>query len=262
MGGAFVAAADDVTACFWNPAGLARLLGTRLGGAYESRYAGLSSLQYLCGTAGSPTAGAGVLWVHSDLYSVYSLSAAALLDGFSLGLTAKLYDFSASGQRARGFGLDIGALYELPLGESKLVLGFTSSDVGWTVIRWHGAGIDAVDHVAWVSRLGAAVSAQADYGQWLGTADLELALRRPPLPGEEGYLSKALQFALRVGVELRLEAIALRAGLNGVSFGVTEGLSAHPSLGVGLYVKGLTFDVAWTSSPLGATYLLSVEFQL
>jgi len=262
MGGAFVAVADDATACFWNPTGLAHHPGTRLGGAYESRYSGLSALQYLCGTMGSSAAGAGVLWVHSDLYSVYSLSAAAALDGSSLGLSAKLYDFSAAGQWARGFGLDIGALYELPLQEGrKLTLGLASTDMGWSVIRWQGAGIEATDYAAWVTRLGAALVSQWDNGSWLGTAEIEIALRRPPFPGEEAYFSHALQFDLSLGVEVELEVIALRAGLADISFGGAEGLSARPSLGVGICIGGLTLDVAWTLAQLGSTYLLSVEFQ-
>lgn len=262
MGGAFVAVADDATACFWNPAGLAHHPGIRLGGAYESRYGGLSAFQYLCGTVGSSAAGAGVLWVHSDLYAAYYLSAAAARDAFSLGLNAKFYEFSAPGQGARGFGLDIGALYELPLQEGrKLTLGLASADMGWSVIRWQGAGIEAIDHAAWVTRLGAALISQGDKGRWLGTADIEIGLRRPPLPGEGGYLPHALQLDLSLGVEVWLEVIALRAGLADISFGAAEGPSARPSLGVGIRVGGLTLDVAWTFSQLGSTYLLSIEFQ-
>lgn len=260
MGGAYVAIADDVTASYWNPAGLVQTPSSLLGGTYESRHGGLVEFQYLGGVISWHSLGTGLLWFHSDLYSIYFLSAAGRVSDLSFGLTSKLYNFSSGLQSARGIGLDVGGLYRTSLGEAELAVGLISADIGWSTIRWQGTGFDMVDHVAWVNRLGVALSSKGPFGPWCWAADLEVAFRRPPRSGEEDYLSKTLQLGLDLGVEAWFQIIALRAGLSDIGFDELGGLSLRPSVGVGVRVMGIAFDAAWTPTPLGHTYLLSMEF--
>mgnify|MGYP001084003176 CR=1 FL=1 len=261
MGGAFVAVADDVSGGYWNPAGVVQTSSARLGGTSESRYGGLVSFQYLAGVFSSSTMGLGLIWAHSDLYSVYLASAAGRIGGLSLGANGKLYAFGVSGEHAQGIGLDAGVLYRLSVGEVELAFGLTSSDIGWSKIHWQATDYSATDYVAWVNRVGAALEGSLSFGWWQCTADLEVALRRPPRQGETDYLSTALQTSLRFGAELRLEWFAVRAGLADIGWEEGGGLSLRPTLGIGVQLEGVTFDAAWIPSQLGGTYLLSIEFQ-
>jgi len=262
MGGAFVALADDVSGGYWNPAGVVQTSSARLGGTYESRYGGLFSFQYLAGVFSSSTMGLGLIWAHSDFYSVYLASAAGLIGDLSLGVSGKVYDFSASGQRARGVGIDLGGLYRASLGRVNLTLGITSADIGWSEIQWQGGGYMARDHVAWVTRLGAAVSSEEAFGTWRSVLDVEVALRRPPRQGESNYLSTALQTELSLGMEVWLDWIAVRAGLAEIGLEEGGGLSARVTLGLGVRMGEMAIDVAWIPAQLGQTYVLSMEAKL
>lgn len=262
MGGAFVATADDVTNTYWNPAGLIQSPSARVGGTYENRYGGLLESQYLAGTLFSTTVGGGLLWVHSDIYSVYSISTALGLGKLALGITGKLYSFSAPGQRASGVGIDLGSLVRTSLGNVNLAFGITSADIGWSKIQWQGEGYMARDHVAWVTRLGTTVSSPAPFGSWRIAADLEIALRRPPRQGDSDYLATVLQSNLSLGMEVWLDWIAARAGLANISLEEGGGLSARMTLGLGVQMGGIALDAAWVPSQLGSTYILSTEVRL
>ena len=261
LGGAFVALADDTTAAYWNPAGLVQTPSLRFAGTYESRHGGLVDFQYISGTISWESFGIGALWLHSDIYSVYFLSIAGRLGEICWGITGKLYAFSATLQSAHGLGFDFGVLCRLGLGEGELSVGLSMSDIGWSRIHWYGS-LEATDYVAWVSRLGMAYFFQ--WGDWklITTADLEAALKRPPLPGEQNYLTKALQMEFRAGAEVRLGFLRLRAGLRGLSFGSPQGLSTRPALGFGIQIGVFSLDVAWVSTPLGGTYVVSTEMEM
>jgi hypothetical protein len=262
MGGAFTVIADDVNAPYWNPAGLIQSPSLRVGGTYESRYGGLSEFQTVGAILASPVMGGGFLWVHSDMYSVYTLSGGVGWDAFALGVSGKLYAFAVPGQRASGLGIDVGGLYRGAAGGLEVVVGATTNDVGWSVIRWEGEGFASRDRVAWVNRLGVAVEGAMPGGRWQVGMELELALRRPPLPDEEDYFSAAVQTNLSLGGELSLHWFALRAGFADIGLGDIEGLSLRPCFGAGIQLEGIAIDVAWVPSQLGGTYLLSMEFGL
>lgn len=261
MGGAFVAVADDATVGYWNPAGLCQTASVRLNGTYESRYNALLEFQYLGAALFSPTLGFGLVWAHSGIYSVYLVSVAALAGTLAVGINGKVYDFSASGQRGGGVGLDVAGFYSMTLGETELAIGGISSDIGWSDIQWRGEGYFAKDHVAWVTRLGAALSSPFAPAGWQCAASLEVVLRRPPRQGESSYLSTTLETGLCAGVEVRLDWVSFRAGLADIGLGRASESSIHPTLGVGVQGEGLAVDAAWAPSPLGDSYLVSVEFQ-
>lgn len=260
MGGAFVSVADDVNTAYWNSAGLIQTASVRVGGTYESRYSGLGKFQCAAGSLFSPTLGVGFIWAHLDMYSMYSVSAAIGLGKFALGFTGKLYNFSVPGHRASGIGIGTGSLYRFSFNGVDITFAATSDDIGWSRIRWEG--YTSTDCAAWVTRLGAGIRIQTQFGSWRAAADWEIALRRPPRQGESDYFSTALKNGLNLGTEVWLGKIALRTGLTDIS--ITEGeLSARPTLGLGIRVQGIAFDMAWVPShQLGSTYILSTEVQL
>jgi len=260
LGGAYVALATDTSAGYWNPAGLVQTSSFRLGGTYESRYGGLAEFQYLTGAVSWESLGAGFLWMNSEIHSVVFISAASNFGDFSLGFTGKMYNFSSGLQSAHGLGFDVGLLYRLYFGEHQVTLGFSSADVGWTTIRWRGAGLSAIDYAAWVNRVGISVSSPGLLGPWLWAASLEVAFRRPPTPSEADYLSKALQLSLALGIEMWFQYVVIRGGLADIHFDETGGVSLRLTAGIGLKMMGIMFDAAWTTSPLGYSYLFSVEF--
>jgi len=257
-GGAFVAVANDITAPMWNPAGLALQSGIHLGGSYENQFGGLVTSQYLGGTYGDDTWGGGGLWFNSELYSVYYLSAAVAVQSYSFGITGKLYSFTYNMQTAEGLGVDVGVLFSVAWKDLSLALGLVSRDIGWSAIHWRSVGERQVDNVAWVTRLGAAVTGKTDLGRLTGTIDFELAFRRPPRSEDEDYLAEAMELMLNLGGEVTFQGLTFRAGLADISF--IEGLQVHPTLGVGVQVMGIAVDAAWVPNPLGVTYLLSAEF--
>ncbi len=260
LGGAYVALATDTTATYWNPAGLVQTPSMRLGGTYESRYGGLVEFQCLSGAISWHSFSAGLLWVASDMYSVFFGAVGTGFGDFSLGLTGKLYNFASGLQTAHGMGLDFGILWRTPIGEAELAIGLISADIGWSTIHWQGAGWNMVDHVAWVNRLGVALSSEGLFGPWLWAADLEVAFRRPPRPGETDYFSKALQISLDLGAEFWFQFVTLRGGLADISVNGANGVSLRPTLGVGVRWAGVVLDAAWTTFTIGHTYLLSMEF--
>jgi len=260
MGGTYAALTDDLTTVLWNPAGLVHTPGVRLGGGYESRFAGLVIVNHAVGAVSWGSFGGGLLWISSDLYSMYQLSAAArVLDSLALAGSCKLYQFGQGLQNASGVGFDISALYQWWQEEHEVTLGLNLRDIGWTAIRWSTQGVPAVDHAAWVARLGAALRLIGEDGVWIWSCDLEAALRRPPNPGEENYLANALQASLSLGTEVWLGPLALRAGMANI---VTEeglGEGTRPAVGIGLKWGSFNLDAAYVLTSPGYTYLLSLE---
>ena len=127
MGGAFVAVADDYSACYYNPAGLVSVENRQIGCMYTDLYGlGLLTHSFLAYVEPDSGMGSGALsWSHlsADLepeqwtYDAWAYSYANSLSvgrgstGNSWGATIKyLTQNSPYEQSATGYGLDIGFL--------------------------------------------------------------------------------------------------------------------------------------------------------
>ena len=166
MGGAFVAVANDVTAGYWNPAGLSRMLAPEIAYMHAERFAGVVSFDY--GSAAFPindrsTVGlsffrSGVNDIKNTLdawdpernqprpnpdqffrtfsaadFAFFMSYARALNERFSFGVTGKVIrrnigDFA----NAWGYSFDVGVQYR---GE-HLVLGLNVQDVSTMLQSW------------------------------------------------------------------------------------------------------------------------------
>jgi hypothetical protein len=226
LGGAFTAVADDATAGYYNPSGLAHVPGLSVGGMYESKFDPSlgTSFQYASGTyfLDGVHLGAGLTWVRrsdtgiltqdgsfdtseslvmlSGGYEVLGPLESEGGRGLAIGASAKLYAARGYAEaRASGIGADLGALVTLPLGAWEAALGLRSSDILGSRIRWSGTPNEIVEVVPW--------------GQHLG-----IALRHPEL-GASAVVDVSLFFgqpelnSVRIGAEYVLWAIAIRAGL-------------------------------------------------
>jgi len=265
VGGAFSAIADDATAGYYNPAGLATLSGIRIGGMIERRFAPGSSFQYLCGSgrleAIGLAAGASIIW-RSDtgipyeggtfdaVDSMWLISAAYDLGGVAplgrismLAFGANLKLYAAAGleeRRSRGIGFDASALVGLSLDELTLRVSYMSSDIGGSTIQWEGTLQEIAEVIPWLHRFGAALLWDAMGIVISGDVDL--------VPGQSN-LNR-----VRFGAAYRFRGFSFRGGLDG----------GTPTIGVGAEIlDGFAFDAAirFHPSDLGQSYVISSEFR-
>jgi len=254
MGSAQVALADDFTTPFWNPAPTVQSSGTVVGGGLEQRNAGLFTFSVLGGWHGAEAWGAGAIVVTSDLYDVYHVAGGLRLDRLAVGIAVKSYQFGIPGDSGSGLGLDVGARYMIVLGGLRLTMAAVSRDVGWTSIRWSSLETLVVDRVAWVNRLGIALSVPFARGEWAIELDGEVSTRRPPEAGESGYWAQAGEVNISLGAVFRWAGISVRAGVQRYDVLGTNA-RFRPTVGFGIVAGSLSIDLALIPSTLGSTYL-------
>jgi len=258
MGGAFVAVADDSTAVSWNPAGLAQVKDTRIGGmstdlfglGYTHQYVGAVTefsgfgigLGYeraaVPGTeyGADGTAGGSFTWSESLFLGTISVD----IEGIGLiGANVKYYmTDSGLGDSASGFGFDLGFIVNLG---DMISIGASALDLGGTQIAW---STGATDVVSSVYKVGTAVK--------LLDGSLILA-------GDVDFAGTELGDA-HVGLEFKLiPELALRGGVV-----LTDSFAKYYfTVGAGLNVAGLYVDAAYLlNEDLGNTLVLSAEFSL
>jgi hypothetical protein len=150
MGSAFVSIADDATAMFWNPGGLARITGPSL---YVDHSPYLPGLDFNYFALALPFENIGTLGVNvtalnteemlvttpdqpmgtGETFTATSIAvglayAKNLTDRFSIGANFKYVTESIFNSRATGFAFDIGTLYTTPF--DGIRLGFSISNFG------------------------------------------------------------------------------------------------------------------------------------
>ncbi|MBM2841561.1 MAG: hypothetical protein HW412_2089 [Bacteroidetes bacterium] len=153
MGGAFAAVSNDVSALYWNPAGMTALPSISVGFSHSQWFAQMShNFAGIAVPLGSNDAlgvhaislntgeqevttvekpdGAGVYYTVSDLAIGLSY-ARSLTDRFSVGVTAKYIQQIAYNESASTVALDIGT--SLRTGFHNLVIGMCVSNFGGTM---------------------------------------------------------------------------------------------------------------------------------
>lgn len=150
MGGAFTSIADDATAMYWNPAGIAHLDGLEVSFTntewLADTYLGYAAVATSLGTFGAvgfdvsvldagerpvrtiaQPEGTGEIFGSRDL-AIGIAFAMNLTDKFSLGFHGKFIRQEVWHEAANGFALDVGALYRTPI--TGLQLGFSILNFG------------------------------------------------------------------------------------------------------------------------------------
>lgn len=152
MGGAFVALADDVTASYWNPAGLGQLERSQLAAMYSlmsmDRMHNFASYVHPLGKIGT----VGISWLNFGVYDIDGRDVTGIPTGtfsdsenaFLLSLGKKLapalliggnlkfLNHSLADRKATGLGFDLGAM--LKIGET-LRVGAVIQDIA-SSIKW------------------------------------------------------------------------------------------------------------------------------
>ena len=273
FGGSFTAIADDASATFWNPAGIAQLEGINLSAMHTNRFGLGISFQFLSSTVQLNNFGLGLSLVRSSIDDipyygdegdgVFSETQTLILGSIGydpgalfgdldfgvpfnlyVGLNGKIYTHSILDGSAQGFGFDVGVLGDFTFEWGELSFGYVSKDVTGTQIQWEGTDFNPTNDVPWIHRFGMAASLFEESA--LVTAEVEFAPQRAHLnrvhAGIEYWIVK--QFGVRVGATL------------------SEG-TARVTYGGTVAYAGFSFDYAYVTHPaLGATHVFSLVYSI
>jgi hypothetical protein len=260
MGGAFVAAADDASAAYWNPAGLANATGKSLQTSIQVLSLGRrqNSASFALNLRGD--LGVGFAWMHAGVEAqgrtpsgqrtgsiedsenaFYVAMGRALGERLALGFAMEVFDqrlalpFSPAAT-ARGHGFDLGARFRLDEG---LVMAATLRHLGgrlnWKVRRTGQQSSHREDSLPRLGVLGLAWRPVAPV--WL-TGDLEKGEGAVAHLGAEWEVNPLL--TVRGGLH-RLGARGARGGM------ITAGLTLQP-----MRRQTLKFHYAYVADALEA----------
>lgn len=281
MGGAYVARANDVTAGYWNVAGLSGLTYPEAAYMHAERFDGIVAFDYgavaypldarstvgvsffrsgvddIANTlsafnGGVPNPDAVTYFSAAD-YAFFLSYARRLREGLSAGVTGKIIrrsigDFAS----AWGYSVDVGA--QLRLGRVRVGANLqdaTGMFQSWSVNQEQFAtfqeefGQDApqggTELVLPVARLGAGYDLPLTEDVGLGLG-LDVDLA---FDGQQAYALNAgdVSFQPRAGGELTYKGVvALRAGISNVTSSDRFGTQAVPTVGAGLTLPSLQVD--------------------
>ncbi len=280
MGGAFVAAANDATAAYWNPAGLALIDDIEittmhsaqsdlqsydfLNIAFKTESAGSYALSYLRLGVGD------IALTNADSPNVigtttYSDQAALISGGwklskqFAIGGTIKLLKTDAASASAFGFGSDLGLLFK-PIKE--LAFGITARDyTGGSYIQWQGTTTNPTQVLQPSVTVGVSWTEEFGKRQNQGDAPVPVSTLSVNFDADTLYAGKALN-NYHFGVEYWYKQfVAVRGGLETKGFQFDND-SFTPSAGVGLWAYLFEIDYAFVANSIGGIHYISLITRL
>ena len=284
LGGSFVSIADDSSAGYWNPAGLAFMSGYTVGGMYViaggalgytgAKDQGLSFLAVPTQSGSTSVWGGGLTWINKSFpmtegtfSSDSSLFLLSLARGFpigdwelALGTNIRYYYEKVAFGVGRGLGFDLAALVKGELGGIPVSFGLVSVDTLETTERWYNTPHNVPAYAPWILRTG--VSALFLDGKIRLASDIEFS----PLAIHSELVRNPDFDRLHFGVEVvPVKGFALRAG------GIIWRTGRRWSLGIGLIPwEGLTIDYVYEMEIGGTStagvqrvgaHILSIDFQ-
>ncbi|MCD6136317.1 hypothetical protein J7J63_06390 [Candidatus Bipolaricaulota bacterium] len=258
MGGAFVAVADDATAVCWNPAGLAQLDDTRIGGMSTDLFGMGITHQFVGATTTFSGIGVGLGWERAALTgqgtaadgsagslfnwnesAIVGTLATNIMDIGLAGANVKYYMAdSGLGNTASGFGFDLGLLVKLG---DMFTIGVNAKDLGNSNLTWTGGATDSIT------------------GMYTAGLAMSLVDSKLILATDVDFDGTNLGDT-HVGVEFKvIDELALRGGVV-----LTDNFQDYYfTAGAGINVAGLYVDAAYIlNEKVGNTLVLSAEFSL
>jgi hypothetical protein len=290
MGSASVALASDVTAGYWNPAGLARIDYPQFMLMHDEQFGSLVNFDY--GAAAMPmgpnaslglsimrvgvdniadTRNAGVdadgnltydpnrfsridpnkvTYFNAADWSIYVTYAVRESEDFSYGANIKLIRRSAAEHGATGVGFDLGLRYTAA---EHLVLGANIQDVTTTLLAWDTGRNELVSPTV---RLGSVYFVDVFGGRFAPAldADLRFENRQSASTFHLGRMSLDLHGGLEFCWK---ELVSLRAGYSDTK---------QPTFGAGIRFKKIAIDYSFAKfdgvNQLDNTHRISVMFTL
>lgn len=243
MGSAFTAISDNVTATYWNPAGLANIEGIEFGSMYSTNmgldrtynYAGIAK-KFGFGTIALSWINAGwgdfegaVQGVPTGTFNLNDQNISVsygrqLLKDMKIGCTAKAYIQDIEDDTESGFGFDTGIIYDL---HPKLSVGFMMRDIASTI---------GDDDVPYQGNLGLAVR-PFDSNEFLKGITLSSDMRKVK-DESETIIGIGVEYALGLKTLTNFDAnTAIRLGVN----------DGHFTTGLGIVYRMLEFNYAFTT---------------
>ncbi len=288
MGSAAVALAGDVTAGYWNPAGLSGIMYPEVTYMHDEGFGGLISYDY--GAAAipyGPTSSFGlsimrlgvdgipdtrnalvdvngnsifddaaridysrVTYFSSADWAFYASYASKVSDQFAYGVNLKFIRRSLNDASATGIGFDVAAQYRPA---KDVVLGANIQDITTTLIAW-STGLNEL--VSPTVKLGGAYLFDFLGGRFAPEADVDVRFenRRTASTAHLGPVS----FDLRGGIEYSFKnVVAVRAGYTDIK---------QLTLGAGLHLPKLDIDYAFAkfnaTDQLGNTHRISLKLTI
>ena len=281
MAGAYVAVANDSSACFWNPAALTYLHGICLGGMYTDKFSQGIRFQYMSllskykldsltldrvkvpGNLGAGVTfinmdtgemtllgGSGTfsesrfLWLASLAYG-FDTGEQAIFDSLSFGVNVKYYARKYGDSWADGIGFDLALMVRKKVEVAEFTFGFASQDISDTNLKWKTTQMEAPSGmVPWFNRLGIAVEFP-DYN-FLISVEYDFS------PTDSRFK------VIRAGIEIApVDQLKLRGGIR--KWPGVEGLDYMMGMGIGLNL--LTVNYAYQPNQLlGDTHIFCADF--
>lgn len=290
LGGAYVALANDVTAGYWNPAGLARINYPQIALMHDEQFGSLVNHDYGAvalpvGTRASigfslirlgvddipDTRNAGVdingnltydpaqfsridpdrvTYFNAADYAFYFTYALRHSDDFMYGANVKLIRRELGDASATGIGFDVGVWYT-PM--DNLILGANLQDVTTTFLAWSTGRNELISPTM---KVGSAYFIEALGGRFAPAVDFDIRFEN------RKYASLAhlgpMSVDLHTGLEFQFkDLVALRVGYSDVK---------QLTMGAGVHFPKLNIDYSFAkfdgTGQLGNTHRISMTFSL
>jgi hypothetical protein len=292
MGGAFVALASDVTAGYWNPAGLSHINYPQIALMHDERYGSLVNYDY--GAAAMPV-GPNTSWGFSVIrlgvddipdtrkagidangnytedpnqftridpsrvtyfnaadWAFFLTYSKKQSDDFSYGANLKIIRRELGDASATGIGLDVGVWYS-PM--DNVVLGANLQDVTTTFMAWNTGTNELISPTM---KIGSAYFIEAFGGRFAPAVDFDIRFENRK--SASTFALGPVSFDAHVGTEFMFrDVVAFRIGYNDVK---------QFSLGAGVKLPKLNIDYSFarfalsTNERLDDTHRISLMFTL
>lgn len=287
LGGTYAAAANDVTAGYWNPAGLSKLMYPQLTLMHDERFNGLINYDY--GAVALPVGANASLAVSAirlgvdniantekawiDLnndgipqsneidynrityfntadWAVYFSYAKKVSDQLSYGANLKLIRRENGEASATGIGFDVGVQYLLT---DRIALGATFQDVTTTLVAWNTGTNELISPTL---KVGSAYFLDALGGRFMPTIDVDFRFENRQSASNAHVGRISMDF--HTGLEFDFKSlVALRLGFNELG---------SLNLGTGIHLPKFDIDYSFAkfdgADQLGNTHRISLTFTL
>lgn len=268
MGSAQTALVNDVTAGYWNPAGLARINYPQISLMHEEHFGSLVNYNYgavaipygadmsfgvslmrlsIDGIPDTRNAlydanGDGILDIHNDMldyskitefsntdWALYFTFAKRASENIYWGANVKLIKRELAEYSATGVGFDVGAVYNLG---DNLMLGANVQDITTTLVAWNTGRNELISPTA---KLGAAYVVEILGGKVTPALDVDMRFENRQFAST--FNLGPVSFDVHGGFEYNFKnVLAVRAGYNDVK---------EFTIGAGLYLPKITIDYSF-----------------
>lgn len=288
LGGAYAALANDVTAGYWNPAGLAHINYPQVALMHDERFGSLVNYDYgaialpmgataslglsviRLGVDGIPDTRNGA-WVDQNNnglpepneldysrityfnaadWALYFTYAKRSSEDFSFGVNLKVIRRELGDASATGIGFDIGAQYRLT---EDLILGANFQDITTTFVAWNTGTNELISPTL---KVGSAYFIEAFGGRFAPAVDIDFRFENRKY-ASNAHLG-ALSLDLHSGLEFDFRnLVALRVGYSDIG---------SLNLGAGVHLPKFNIDYSFAkfdgTNQLGNTHRISLTFIL